>query len=820
MGLIGVSQNLLVFISVLSLTSATTTQPTTTTALPTTITTLPTTTTPQTTTTPPTTTYPPTTTTPPPTTTTTPPPTTTTTYPPTTTAPFTTSATTTTGIQWPAIFYPFGTAVGDVQTLVVGDETYASVNLDSSFVFFGRAYNLIYVNNNGLLSFSQAIPEAHPYIFPSGGEDLIAALWTELDDYGLGAYYYQQYTSGNVLTRATEDIKRYYPGLSFSATWVFVATWDFVETWDPNTFSQHLAPSISFQAVLISDGVSSFILMNYGDMSVIGFPVEAGYDTVGSTHYFVVPMSNDSNLIPNLKSSSNVNTPGRWAFSANQGIVQFSEIFYPVGLAAGDAQTVVIGTDDYVPVYLSSPFPYFGRPYSLIYVNNNGLLSFNQPIPEAHPYTFPSGGEDLIAALWTELDDYGYGEFYYHEYTSGNVLTRATDDIKRYYPGLSFNATWVFVATWDFVQSYDANVFLHHSTSSISFQAVLISDGVSSFILMNYGDMSVIGFPTEAGYDTFGSTHYFVVPMSNDPNLIPNLKSTSNVNNPGRWAFSANQGIVQFSEIFYPVGLAAGDAQIIEVGNDDYAQVGLFSPFPFFGRTYNLLYVNNNGLISFNQPIPEADPPSIFPTYGNQDIIAALVTDLDDFGLGAYYYHEYTSGNVLTRATEDINRYFPGQSFSASWVFVATWDYVNTMDTNVFLHHLAPSISFQVVLISDGTSSFILMNYGDIDGLGYAVEAGYDTIGSTHYFVIPGSTDYNFVPYLKNTTNVNVPGRWAFMVNKGNVVGLQMKVTSFLDLTESGNLAFVMQKLKDELVIRGVSTDVRVTARKVQKTEP
>ncbi|XP_073670392.1 uncharacterized protein [Paramisgurnus dabryanus] len=435
------------------------------------------------------------------------------------------------------IFYPFGSAVGDVQTLVnYGGEDSASVNLARPFVFFGRTYNLIYVNYNGLLSFNQPIIE-DPYTFPyNGSQDVIAPLWADFDDYGIIAFYYQQYTSGNVLTRATEDIRRYYPGLSFNATWVFVATWDYVETTDLNTFLQHSAPSVSFQAVLISDGVSSFTLMNYGNMSVINYPVEAGYDTIGSTHYFVIPGSNNGNLIPNLKYSSNVNTPGRWAFSTNQGI------FYPFGSAVGDIRTLVnYGGEDSASVNLARPFVYFGRTYNLIYVNYNGLLSFNQPIIE-DPYTFPyNGSQDVIAPLWADFDDYGIIAFYYQQYTSGNVLTRATEDIKHYYPGVSFNATWVFVVTWDYVQTTDLNTFLQHSAPSVSFQAVLISDGVSSFTLMNYGNMSVINYPVEAGYDTIGSTHYFVIPGSNNGNLIPNLKYSSNVNTPGRWAFSTYQ---------------------------------------------------------------------------------------------------------------------------------------------------------------------------------------------------------------------------------------------------------------------------------------
>ncbi|XP_056626951.1 uncharacterized protein LOC130438790 [Triplophysa dalaica] len=730
----------------------------------------------------------------------------------------TTTSTTPSSLQWqaPEMFYPFGSAVGDIHSLVPDNENFTLVTLSSPFQYFGRQYHLIYVNNNGLLSLSREIPEANPFPFPYGLEDLIAPLWTELDDYGLGAYYYQEYTSGDVLTRATQDINRYYPGLSFSASWVFVATWDFVQTWDTNVFSNHSAPSISVQVVLISDGSRSFILMNYGDVDVINFPVEAGYDTIGSTHYFVIPDSTDGNLIPNLKYSSNVNVQGRWAFSANQGIVQFRETFYPVGLAAGDKQTLVAETESFDWVTLSSPFQYFGRHYHLIYVNNNGLLSLSREIPEANPFPFPYGLEDLIAPLWTELDDYGLGAYYYHEYTSGEVLTRATQDINRYYPGLSFSASWVFVATWDFVQTWDGNVFSNHSAPSISVQVVLISDGSRSFILMNYGDINVIGFQVEAGYDTIGSTHYFVIPDSTDGNLIPNLKYSSNVNVQGRWAFSANQGIVQFTENFYPVGLTAGDTQLFVFAAESVVEVSLSRPFLYFGRSYNMIYVNNNGLLSFSQPIAEMEPLS-FSSYG-EDLIAPLWTDLDDFGFGIVYYQEYTSGNVLTRATEDIKSYYPGLSFNANWVFVATWDFVQTWDESGFYQHAAPIISFQVVLISDGSHSFILMNYGDISVFGREAEAGYGTIGSTHYFVIPGSNDLNLVPNLKHTSNVHVPGRWAFMAYPENVVGLQMTVTSYLDLIEGGNLAFVLEQIKHELVIRGLSSDVQLSARRVKKT--
>uniref|UniRef100_A0A672RBH8 Zgc:112964 n=1 Tax=Sinocyclocheilus grahami TaxID=75366 RepID=A0A672RBH8_SINGR len=272
--------------------------------------------------------------------------------------------------------------------------------------------------------------------------------------------------------------------------------------------------------------------------------------------------------------------------------------------------------------------------------------------------------------------------------------------------------------------------------------------------------------------------------------------------------------------IFYPFGAVAGDTEILENGGDTSYLVVFSTPFTYFGRTYNITYVNNNGLLTFSQAIPETDPYP-FPAYGDEDYIAPLLTDLDDLGIGIYSYQEYTSGSVLTRATQDINQYFPGRDFTASWVFVATWDYVLTWDMNVFNQHSGPAITVQAVLISDGFFSFILIHYGDCAAIPTAVGAGYDTINSTDYYQIHYDPNGGYsIPILKNTTNVGVPGRWAFLVNNGpeSVIGVQMKLQSFSDLTQSGNIDAVLQKIKQELINHGVSSNFELKLRKVKKT--
>uniref|UniRef100_A0A3Q3MDI7 NIDO domain-containing protein n=1 Tax=Mastacembelus armatus TaxID=205130 RepID=A0A3Q3MDI7_9TELE len=191
-------------------------------------------------------------------------------------------------------------------------------------------------------------------------------------------------------------------------------------------------------------------------------------------------------------------------------------------------------------------------------------------------------------------------------------------------------------------------------------------------------------------------------------------------------------------------------------------QIPLHRAFVYFGQSYNQIYVNHNGHLTFDSPWYSYTPQS-FPMYGPRDIIAPFWTDLDNRGNGAVYYNQYTSGSVLQRATHDINTYFPTLHFNAEWVFVATWYQVAYFPTT------GTQTTVQAVLISGGRYSFVLMNYGRIASTGRS--AGYDTVSSPHHFTIPGSftsdaTGSNSVFSLRS--NVNVPGCWAFRTDFGS----------------------------------------------------
>lgn len=80
-----------------------------------------------------------------------------------------------------------------------------------------------------------------------------------------------------------------------------------------------------------------------------------------------------------------------------------------------------------------------------------------------------------------------------------------------------------------------------------------------------------------------------------------------------------------------------------------------------------------DGYVAFYAPNIDDEVPD--PQLG-KDVIAPLWTDLDADSGGKWTYEQATEGPLLRIATEAINRMFPGFHYSASWVFVSTWENV------------------------------------------------------------------------------------------------------------------------------------------------
>ncbi|XP_038143445.1 sushi, nidogen and EGF-like domain-containing protein 1 [Cyprinodon tularosa] len=266
-----------------------------------------------------------------------------------------------------------------------------------------------------------------------------------------------------------------------------------------------------------------------------------------------------------------------------------------------------------------------------------------------------------------------------------------------------------------------------------------------------------------AGYDTAYSCHHFNILGSFSDNTFPSLTRLSlgsNVNVSGRWAFRVDNGSRDCNVPLYPIGGTTTPREL----DGSSPQIYLNQTFNYFGKSYSQIYVNNNGHLTFEAPWYSYIPLQ-FPMDESRDIIAPYWTDIDNRESGNIYYVQYTSGSILQQVTQDINLYFPELNFHASWIFIATWHKVP------YFFVAQTESTFQAVLASNGNYSFVILNYGPLASSPVPIEAGYDTSYSCHHLSILGSFSNNTIPkslFLTLSSNINVPGRWAFRVSNGS----------------------------------------------------
>ena len=178
--------------------------------------------------------------------------------------------------------------------------------------FFGSVYRSLYLNNNGNVTFSNALGVFTPQRFPVASQPMIAPFWADVDTRGLGMPM-----RNNVHWFAE-------PGR-------FVATWHLV-----GYFSSHDDLQNSFQLVLTDQRAR-----NPGDFDVEfryercewttgdasggsggfgGTPAQAGFDAGNLRDFFALPGSFTRGIL-DVCTTSNVGVPGLWRFQIRGGTV-------------------------------------------------------------------------------------------------------------------------------------------------------------------------------------------------------------------------------------------------------------------------------------------------------------------------------------------------------------------------------------------------------------------------------------------------------------------------------------------------------------------
>jgi Nidogen-like len=195
----------------------------------------------------------------------------------------------------------------------------------------------------------------------------------------------------------------------------------------------------------------------------------------------------------------------------------------------------------------------------------------------------------------------------------------------------------------------------------------------------------------------------------------------------------------------------------------------------FFGNTYNGLYVNNNGNVTFNGPV-STFTPNPFPI-SSQPMIAPFWGDVD------------------TRCTSCGAVYIGSPNASTA---VVTWSNVGFYASNSSLTN-----NFQLALRDQGAGNFdVEFRYdrlswttgnasGGSGGLGGTpAQAGYDAGNGTNFFTLPGSRT-SAVLNLANATNVagGTPGLWSFAIREGALPG-QTPTNPLLPVVVNGAFTF------------------------------
>ncbi|XP_061452969.1 alpha-tectorin-like isoform X2 [Rhineura floridana] len=224
------------------------------------------------------------------------------------------------------LLYPYGEAEGDMKNPKDDDGTSPEVPISEPFTFYGKTYHSVYVNNNGVVSFSVPVPEYTPKSIPLvDGKAFVAPYWGDVNNILGGDIFYRETQDPELLRRVTGDINEYFPEIPFTATWAFIATWDHVAYF--GTMSRR---TNTFQAVLCTNGRIAFIMLNYGDIQwttgtasegdprtgLGGIPAQAGFNSGDDKNYYSIPGSRTPEII-NITKTSNVHTPGRWVFQVD-----------------------------------------------------------------------------------------------------------------------------------------------------------------------------------------------------------------------------------------------------------------------------------------------------------------------------------------------------------------------------------------------------------------------------------------------------------------------------------------------------------------------
>ena len=226
--------------------------------------------------------------------------------------------------------------------------------------------------------------------------------------------------------------------------------------------------------------------------------------------------------------------------------------FLPYGVEAGDS-SVNKALDDGSSSVLILPFPFrfFDTLKSILYVNTNGHISFDEPLNFYDPRPLPIPDLPLIAPYWADVDTTppDGGQIWYRISTNNSFITDLIESIVSSQLTLSsFTPEYLVIITWDHV-----GYFNQQTNKTNTFQCILAADNAASYVIYQYADDEIQwttssssggtdglgGNAALVGYNAGDCIRYRTVRESRTAEII-NITKTSNVGMPGVYVFKVD----------------------------------------------------------------------------------------------------------------------------------------------------------------------------------------------------------------------------------------------------------------------------------------
>lgn len=208
----------------------------------------------------------------------------------------------------------------------------------------------------------------------------------------------------------------------------------------------------------------------------------------------------------------------------------------------------------------------------------------------------------------------------------------------------------------------------------------------------------------------------------------------------------------------FQFGAVANDNVLPPGCNQNMGPIYMSPPFIFFGRNFSTVFINSDGYFSFEEIFTQCC--NIYFPSPSPPIIAILWQryNTSRFNRSDSVTHRFTRDpQILSNVSNLVSK--SGSHFIPAYAIIATWYMIPTDNLNDFSLY-----TFQAILTSDGSRSFAIFAYGNVDGT-RVVQVGFNLGDGYTYGRLLANRYFDSLVDIQTQSNVEVPGLFVFRVD-------------------------------------------------------